>query len=580
MGLPPKEAFHNDLTLKDISDDDYQFAQQMWKTFKLKNLGQLHDLYCEANVALLADIFENSRKFSLANYKLDPAHFSTAPGLSWSAALKYTKVKLELFTDPDINLFIDNGVIGGISLISNHYAKANSPGLPDYNPNEPNSYLMLLDCNNQYGWAMSEYLPYSGFEWLEVPPVENWESKILGMKDQADKGFFFEVDLDYPEELHDLHDTYPLAPEHVKVNDGMLSTYQQQLAEDLGVKIGGDKLCLTLSPKTKYICHYRNLKQYIELGLKITKVHRILKFNQGPWLKEYIDLNKSLRKQANSKFEQDFAKLMNNSFFGKTCEDVRNYKNLKIVNDPEKAQKQINKPNMTQFKIYHENLAAIQLRQTKVKLVKPRYIGMTILNLSKIVMYDFHYKFILPKYPGTKLMFTDTDSFCYYIPTEQNIYEDIKGNDWIDFSNYSRDHPDFSNKFKPIPGKFKDEMGSKLITEFVGLRAKMYSILKENRQSKATCKGVNTAVKNEVLRHQDYKNTLFNSEIKVDKMMRIMQDEHNLFTACTTKTSLSPFNDKKWITREGNEFTSYSFGHYKLDEELVNLLTVENDCCI
>ena len=149
--LPPKEAFHNDLTLKDISDEDYQFAQQMWKTFKLKNLGQLHDLYCEADVVLLADIFENFRKFSLANYKLDPAHFSTAPGLSWSAALKYTKIKLELFTDPDMNLFIDNGLIGGISLISNHYAKANSPGLPDYNPNEPNSYLMLLDCNNQYG---------------------------------------------------------------------------------------------------------------------------------------------------------------------------------------------------------------------------------------------------------------------------------------------------------------------------------------------------------------------------------------------------------------------------------------------
>ena len=188
------------------------------------------------------------------------------------------------------------------------------------------------------------------------------------MKDQADKGFIFEVDLDYPEQLHDLHDTYPLAPEHVKVNDGMLSTYQQKLAEDLGVKIGGDKLCLTLSPKNKYICHYRNLKQYIELGLKITKVHRILKFNQGPWLKEYIDLNTSLRKQANSKFEQDFAKLMNNSFFGKTCEDVRKYKNIKIVNDPEKAQKQINKPNVTQWKIYHENLAAIQLRQTKSNL--------------------------------------------------------------------------------------------------------------------------------------------------------------------------------------------------------------------
>ena len=116
-------------------------------------------------------------------------------------------------------------------------------------------------------------------------------------------------------------------------------------------------------------------------------------------------------------------------------------------------------------------------------------------------------------------------------------------------------------------------MGGKLINEFVGLRAKMYSILKEDGRTKATCKGVSTAVKNMVLNHEDYKNTLMKSEVKKDKMTRILQDEHQLYTVQTTKTSLSPFNDKKWITREGDQFTTYSFGHYKLDEELVDALT-------
>ena len=129
------------------------------------------------------------------------------------------------------------------------------------------------------------------------------------------------MDLLYPEEMHDAHDNYPLAPEHLNIKDEMMSPYQQKLSADLGVKVGGEKLCLTLNNKTKYICHYRNLKMYLSMGLKLKKVHRVMKFNQSQWLKSYIELNTKLRQEASSKFEEDFAKLMNNSFFGK----VRNY---------------------------------------------------------------------------------------------------------------------------------------------------------------------------------------------------------------------------------------------------------------
>merc|ERR1711873_293433 len=145
-----------------------------------------------------------------------------------------------------------------------------------------------------------------------------------------------------------------------------------------------------------------------------------------------------------------------------------------------------------------------------------RYIGMCILDISKIVMYRFHYDYMMKKFPGAKLLFTDTDSFCYWIPTESNIYEDIKGEDWFDFSNYPQDHPNYDTINKLVPGKFKDEMGGTVIIEFVGLRAKMYSILASNT---------------------------------------------------TKKTSLSPFNDKKWISRDGDRFKTYSFGHYRIVEE-------------
>ena len=147
---------------------------------------------------------------------------------------------------------------------------------------------------------------------------------------------FFDVDLEYPPHLHDKHDNFPLAPEHFVINNEMISQYQQDLAQDLDVKVGGKKLCLTLNNKNNYVTHYRNLKMYLERGMKLLKLHRVLKFHQSPWLKQYIDLNTFLRKSSDNKFEEGFAKLMNNSFFGKTCEDVRKYKNVKIILDEKK----------------------------------------------------------------------------------------------------------------------------------------------------------------------------------------------------------------------------------------------------
>ena len=170
----------------------------------------------------------------------------------------------------------------------------------------------------------------------------------------------------------------------------------------------------------------------------------------------------------------------------------------------------------------------------------------------------------MKEFPDTKLLFTDTDSFCYLIPTEKDIYQDIKGNGWFDFSNYAKDHPNFHEKFKLIPGKFKDEMGGKYILEFVGLRAKMYSILKADGNSKATAKGVIGVVKEKLITHENYRQTLFHKKNMSHTGTKILQDRHHLYKADVKKISLSPFNDKKYIIREGSKFKSYSFGHYIL----------------
>ena len=199
--LPPREAFYSRLNGEGISDEDYAHARKVWKTFEMKTLQDYHDLYNETDVLLLADVFENFRDICIKNHKLDPAHYYTAPGLTWDAALKITEVELELLPDIDMLLIVEEGTRGGVSMTSNRYGKSINKYMGDkFNPSEPSKYLTYLDANNLYGWAMSKPLPTHGFKWMKVNELKTWEKHPC----------ILEVDLEYPKSLHDLHSDYPL----------------------------------------------------------------------------------------------------------------------------------------------------------------------------------------------------------------------------------------------------------------------------------------------------------------------------------------------------------------------------------
>ena len=316
--LPPIGKFYSSLSDESISKKDYQHAQEVWKTFNCENLGDYHDLYLKTDVTLLADVFQTFLRTCMNAYKLDPLNYYTAPGLSWDALLKYTAIELELLTDYDQHLFIEKGMRGGISMASKRHAKANNPGVPGYDPSEEHNHIMYYDANNLYGWAMSQPLPYSGFKWVDKPPTE------------PGKGCILEVDLEYPAELHESHNDYPLAPERLKVKKEWLSGYQANLLEDDNI-LNTEKLVPNLMDKTKYVLHYRNLQLYLSLGMKLKKIHRILEFNEAPWMEPYIRMNTEFRKKSKSAFEKDFYKLMNNSVFGKTMENLRKRVDIKVV---------------------------------------------------------------------------------------------------------------------------------------------------------------------------------------------------------------------------------------------------------
>ncbi|XP_042912167.1 uncharacterized protein [Parasteatoda tepidariorum] len=296
--LPPKQDFYSKLNECHISDEKYQHAQQIWESFSIRNLGEYSDLYVKTDVLLLAGIFDNFRNVCHDTYGLDPTWYYTAPGLSWDSMLRKTKVEIELLTDCDMLLFIEKGVRGGISQCSHRYAIANNKFLSDqYDKNLSSNYLLYIDANNLYGWAQSQYIPLKGYKWVNNKTIE----EILKIPDDNTIGYILEVDFMYPFDLHDDHLDLPLAPETC-IPPGCKEK----------------RLLTTLNDKEKYVLHYRNLKQFVKFGLVIKTIHRVLEFEQSPWLKEYIDLNTQLRQSATNDFQKIFYKLMNNAVFGKT----------------------------------------------------------------------------------------------------------------------------------------------------------------------------------------------------------------------------------------------------------------------
>ena len=378
--------------------------------------------------------------------------------------------------------------------------------------------------------------------------MEKWK-KIYENRHNLNKiPCILEVDLYYPDELHDKHNDYPLCPERVKCKNGV------------------EKLIPNLRGKKNYVLHYKNLIQYLDIGLKVTHIHTGIKFVESEWMKPYIDMNTNLRANAKNNFEKDFFKLMNNAVFGKTMENIRNRVDVKLVNTVEKARKLIARPEFRNHKIFSENLISVHMKKTNLKMNKPVYLGACILDLSKTIMYDFHYNYIKAKYGDkAKLLFTDTDSLMYEIETE-DFYKDISGDvkDWFDTSDYPENHPSGipTGKNKKVLGMMKDEAAGKIIKEFVGLRSKLYSFVIDEEEEIKKCKGIKKQVVKNSITHEDYKTCLETGKEQLRKQNIVRSYEHEVYTEEVNKVALSAEDDKRYILEDGKH--TLAWGHYKI----------------
>jgi hypothetical protein len=602
--IPPRSAFRSRLRGDYLTDDggiselEYTHAENVWQTFGMKTFRNYHDLYLKTDVLLLADVFEAFRRMCHQEFKIDPAHCLSSANLTWQCMLKFTGVSIPLVTDLEMYEMLHGSLRGGMCFVSKRLSFAKNPHtIPQRSADNPdNSWIIYLDANNLYGAAMMMRLPYGDYEWmpewkirllfnrrqtleelkdaytlphctddLDYRKVCEW---LMEQREDQDKGYVLEVDLEYPDEIHDTMNDYPVAVERKEVWYTELSDAQVELFEqNYGPRAKytaykTKKLLPTLEKKRNYAVHYLNLQLYVKLGVRVTCVHRVLQYSQSAWLAPYVVHNTKMRAAAKNGFEKKFRKGMINALYGKTVENVRNRREISLCNNRSALKRKCDSPLLKGIRIFNETLVAVEMQKSSVLINKPTAVGFSVLELSKLLMYRFHYEIMKPRYSKLQLLMTDTDSLVYEVHTA-NVYKDMyEMREHFDFSEYARTSPFYSDENKLVVGKMKDEYKGVVIKSFVGLAPKMYSILTVENKEKKTAKGVPRSTLAKTITHTDYETQVTNPTVTRVFGYSIASANHKVYTVHKTRRGICSFDNKRWIAANGVD--TYAYGHARL----------------
>ena len=574
--IPGPEAFASTLrSAPGLSEKEYESMMEVCRAYGLKNFGEFHDLYLKRDVYGVADFFEQFREMGISGYGLDPAHFMGTPGFAWDAMLLKTGVKLQL-VNQSMYEFFERGIRGGICHSALRHCQANNKYLPNHDETRPSSFCWYVDRNNLYGEAMIQKLPCSGFQWMSKEELKSAIEKIDDYV-HGDEGCTLEVDITYPKTLHDLHNDYPMCPEHRVLSDTDISDYTRACLNDQKYAPFRKLMC-TLNDKKKYIVHSSILSFYIKSGLKVTRVHSGIKYTQSKWMSVFIDFNTQKRAKSKTDFEKDYWKLCSNATFGKSMESVRDRSTMHISLTESDYIKTVSKGayKCTISGVGNEHFAICSLNTSRVSLCKPVYVGQAILDLSKLPMYDYFYNYLRARYPQCRLNFTDTDSLCVYIQTD-DMYNDLEKDRaetdtsklnlfaTLDTSNYPQNHTLYTSERTKQLGYFKDEACNNhfgIVSEAVALRAKVHSHITyfpdlQKIEEEKKCKGVSKVSVKKQLNFDDFKRALdgVTKSCQVNALRSYKCTNHLIVE---TKKALSPMDDKRYLL---NATESLAYGH-------------------
>ena len=525
--------FFSKLKNKCPDDKEIDRTREIIKKFNIKNGKELTELYLKSDVILLADVFEKFIKISVEEFGINPLYCVSLPGYTWQCGMKYTNINLQTLQDKDMILLLENNIRGGISsIMGDRYIKS-----------DDNKKILYFDANNLYGHSMSQPLPYDEIKFDNNNKLED----ILNTPDDSDIGYFIEVDLTYPDSIKHKTKNFPFAPMNKKIDPDNFNDYMKEIKPDNYTST--KKLICDWSDKKNYLVHYRMLKFYIRHGMIVDKVHNIISFKQSRWLEKYINFNTQKRNQAVNDFEKDFYKLLNNAFYGKTMENVRNRLKIKFIkkDDYREIIKQQSKLTFNGIHKSYQNCDSYTFKQNEVIMDKPIYLGFSVLELSNLLMYETYYDKLQPYFGQEKfqLHYMDTDSFILSVNIK-DIIKDLKTlEDIFDFSNLDKTHELFSNKNKKVIGKFKIETPKNIwIDEFICLRSKMYAF-KCGDNSKNKLKGISKA-QSKNIKFEEYKKCLDGEEYQKECDNYIIRSiNHEMILQKVKKSTLSIFDDKR-----------------------------------
>ena len=438
------EAYFSKTKNKIPYQEEIDRTNEIIKIFRIKNGRELTELYNKADVILLADIFENFIKVSISEFGINPLYHISLPGTTWANGLRYTRTELELINNVDLFQMFESGIRGGLSgIFGDRYIESDN-----------DTVIVHVDMNNLYGFAMLMYLPTGNFQIYENNSItESFVNKVLNTHDCSNTGYVLIVDLIYPDSIKYKSKNFPFCPENKKINPDNFTEYMKEHVPNPFRPTS--KLICDQTNKEYYIVHYRNLKFYMRMGMIIKKVHRIVSFDQSPWLQAYIDYNTQKRAQADSDFIKDYHKNLICSFFGKTMEDVRNRIKVEFAKNTD-VKKILRYQSRLDFNGIHKSYQdydTYTFKSNVVKMEKPIYLGFCILELSKLLMYETYYD-KLQKYfgvDGIQIHYQDTDAFIMSIKTNDIVHDLSKLQDqykMFDFSNLNKERRLFLNEFK------------------------------------------------------------------------------------------------------------------------------------
>ena len=566
LAFPKRQHFFSSLSQKNATKQDYNHGKLVFSQFDCKNMLDYCHLYCRLDTLLLAEVITKFRKGIFEDFGLDCTKFISAPQLAFDCMLLTLKYPIELLTDPEMIAFFEKVRGGPANAIERevsipNYMKTNHGQHVD---DKVQDQLLYIDANNLYSVAQASPMPVGSFAWCTTDELKHIQEHILTIPFDYHQGFVLEVDLVIPSHKHKDFESLPLLPEHKDLTYDDLSPFSKECLNSIYTKqkaraYRSRKLVTDVTNKTRYVLHYRTLQTCLEQGVVLTKIHSGIKFEQKRYLKDFIDKCTQKRKNATSAFDKMYYKLIMNSCYGKFLQNNRSHLEVKICTKSRTFSKHYNSPLYKGHRILSEKVVAVYLCKSVVKLDRLYATGFSILEIAKNHMYNSWYNCIQPALGKEKVnvVLTDTDSLLLHVKgmSRNDMLDRLSATDCMDFSNYPKHHPRYSDKHKSEPGYFKDESAGNYMTEAIALKAKCYvtrTISADSASNKEhiVCKGVTKAAR-EKLTLKVFRNVVKNIQTVHADMHVIRAKNHQLYTQRLKKVALSTADDKRYLKKCG-----------------------------